>query len=204
MSASYKFNREQVLVAARRGARNAVNAITLEVQNQIASNLNQHASNRSSGHGASAPGEPPGKSTGTLARSWQAQAVKDVSKLNDPVRPAMSLGSNLVYARIHEYGGTINGKPWLTIPISTDAKRASAQGVGPRAFGNTFFRKIAGGLGIFRARKRGTSELMYVLKHSVTLPPRPYLRPALATVRPKAGAIVDKFMDAALGRFKRA
>ncbi len=190
------------MAALRAGARNAVNAITLTLQREITRTLNQHASNRTSLNGAAPAGGPPGKATGTLARSWGVDAVKDESGLADPIRPRMSLGSNLVYARIHEYGGTIHGRPLLTIPIHPAAKSASAQGLSARqAFPDADFiaRKGKPPLIVrFIDGKKTRWEILYVLVPSVTLPARPYLAPSVAAVQPQAQAIADKHIAAAL------
>lgn len=53
----------------------------------------------------SPPGKPPGVRTGTLARS----IFTDITRLGDE-RPSVRVGSNLVYARIHEFGGVIRPK----------------------------------------------------------------------------------------------
>lgn len=58
-------------------------------------------------HRASAPGQPPAVNTGNLRRSWQAGRAGsrvDRSRVNDPLRPTIRLGSVLVYAKPLEYG----------------------------------------------------------------------------------------------------
>lgn len=207
MSASHNFNREAILNAARIGARKAVNAVTIQFQNEVGRQLNQHASNRSRGGIPSAPGTPPGKATGTLARSWQVTPVRDDSKLADPLRPRVRLGSNLVYARIHEYGGTISGRPWLKIPVSLAAKRAEAGGSSLTMFrGNKlFFLNTNGKLKLVsRKNKRGGIVTHYVLKKSVKVPQRPYVRPAAVVTQAKAAEIATPFMRAALRGFSNA
>lgn len=96
------------------------------------------------------------------------------------------IGSNLKYARIHELGGVITPKSAraLAIPIHPDAKAAS----GPKAFGGQLGMITRPGKSplLIRARdvgrdrnNRNVFDLMYVLLRSVTIPARPYLRPAL-------------------------
>lgn len=208
MSASYRYNREKVLEAARKGVRNGVNAVTLELQREVGRQLNRHASNRSRGGIASAIGEPPGRATGTLAKSWQGVAARDASRLGDPVRPKMSLASGVRYARIHEFGGVVTPKRsrFLPVPVHPDAKRAAAQGRGPKSFANTYVRRFgAGRLGIFRKgpamgkNKNRPDPLLYMLVRSVRIPKRPYLVPALNAVRPRAVEIAGPFIRQALG-----
>lgn len=209
MSVSVTWNHGDMMKAARRGIVDGLTAVQVEFQKDIGKMLNRHASNRSRGGTPSPVGSPPGKATGTLARSWQTPArngfaVVDVSGLSDPLRPRINHGSNLAYARIHEYGGPIPGKPWLTIPVHPDAKSASAQGVRALAFGNTFIRPIKNGkLGIFRSRKRSEPELLYILQKSVRMPARPYVLPASRETQGKAARIAGGFLNRALKGFTK-
>lgn len=75
-------------------------------------------------------------------------------------------GPGVPYARIHEYGGVIQGKPWLRIPIH-DLGETARQ---PEDF-------IRNGV-IYRPRGDEIIPIA-VLKRTVTMPKRPYLRPAL-------------------------
>lgn len=116
------------------------------------------------------------------------------------------VGSNLKYARIQELGGVITPKTAkaLAIPIHPEAQRAS----GPRSFTNLKLIPRPGKPSLLiRQEGRKTYsrtsgkkrvahiavtrwDLMYVLVKSVTLPARPYLRPALWS---NEGAIRELF-----------
>jgi len=108
------------------------------------------------------------------------------------------IGTNQKYARIHEQGGVITPKSAkaLAVPIHPEAKKAS----GPRSFSDLVFIPRAGkppllarirAGGPKRARE-ATMDVMYVLLKSVTLPPRPYLRPSLTKNRAKITELLLK------------
>lgn len=82
---------------------------------------------------------------------------------------------NVVYAAIHEFGGTITAKKaqYLAIPVTGDAKAAGS----PRSFPGTLHAQGFGGAVGTLVDEAG--HVQYVLKKSVTLPAKPYLRPAL-------------------------
>lgn len=99
---------------------------------------------------------------------------------------AVIVGTNVPYGRIHEHGGDIVAKrtKYLAIPVDP-----IAQGRKPRTIPGLFFipSKLGGGVlamrPMFTSRRRGNTGgamvIMYVLKHSVWIPQRPYLRPAI-------------------------
>jgi hypothetical protein len=108
------------------------------------------------------------------------------------------------YARIQELGGTITPKKakFLAIPLPA---ALSSTGIplmpGPRDWPNTFCRKSkAGNLIIFQ--KRGTTIVpLYVLKLSVTIPPRLNMRTTLVG---GVGYFVDRAADAILKAAKKS
>jgi len=126
---------------------------------------------------------------------------------------SVRIGSNIPYARIHEYGGTIvprHGK-YLAIPLDQ-----MAQGKSPRAFTDLFpIRSSDGRLFLARrpiwlarnkANRGGAMVLMYALKRSVTIPRRPYLRSALdytfasGQAQDIAARTVEEFITAEWGK----
>jgi len=80
------------------------------------------------------------------------------------------VGTNLEYAAIHEFGGTVKAKTakYLAIPVGN--YRGS-----PRKHPGLKLRKTAGGNLIM---VDGSGRVQYVLKTSVTVPAQPYIRPA--------------------------
>lgn len=142
--------------------------------------LNQVSTALAQRHGGAWPGGTTetslSKRTGALIASIAA-SVNVTGETFDAIMG--SIGSDVPYAAIQEYGGTIHAKnaQFLAIPLPP---ALDAQGVplmmGPRAWPNTFVAKSkAGNLIIFQ--RRGTSIVpLYVLKTSVTIPPRLGLR----------------------------
>lgn len=104
--------------------------------------------------------------TRTLSRSLHEEVAEQGRD-----RAAVDIGTNLEYAVIHEFGGTIKAKSakYLAIPVGD---RTGS----PRKYGDLHVRKTAkGNLLLMDA----SDKVQYVLKTSVEIPARPYLRPAL-------------------------
>jgi len=122
----------------------------------------------------------------------------------------------LPYAMIHETGGTIHGRPWLTIPIpGSPADKRGAERPRARDFPNAFFfvskrknlllaqrlhkstskRLLRTKIGRFkRGRKRFELQLLFVLKKSVRIP----RRAVWAASRRQAAPWVEKRFEQAV------
>jgi len=103
--------------------------------------------------------------TRTLSRSLHEEVSERSS-----TRAAVDIGTNLVYAAIHEFGGTIRAKAtkYLAIPVGNYTGS-------PRKYGDLRVRKTgAGNLVMVDAG----GKVQYVLKKSVVIPAHPYMRPA--------------------------
>lgn len=123
--------------------------------------------------------------TGTLLRSIGIEVV-EVTK----DRVAVAIGTNLVYAAIHEFGGEIrprNGK-FLSIPLTDEAR--GAPGGSPRNFPRDLSPRVNGNKGVL-VDEGGVAQ--YALVTSVTIPARPYLRPAFDERKDEA---MQEFVDA--------
>lgn len=119
-------------------------------QRRVKRGMNRHASNKGSGGAASPVGRPPGNKTGRLSRSI---VVVDRSL---PGRPTFVVGTNVVYARIHEFGGVIQhpgGTPY-------------------------FFDKEKGRV-VFVSKAKGKG-LPVTRPHAIRMPKRPVWRPTYA------------------------
>jgi phage gpG-like protein len=134
-------------------------------------------------------GGPPGTVTGNLRRSITATPAKNGRAI---------VGTNALYARIHEQGMDVlkpTTKKYLTIPVSVAAAKMRSN-TGDLRTQNLTFRKgpNRGVAFLFRTTKgkNARSELMFVLKRSVRMPPRPFLRPA-ARNRDNQMAMVKAF-----------
>jgi len=104
--------------------------------------------------------------TRTLSRSLHEEVTEQSS-----TQAAVEIGTNLEYAAIHEFGGVIKPKnaKYLAIPVG------SYKG-SPRTHADLKLRKTKkGNLVMVDA----SGAVQYVLKASVEIPARPYLRPAL-------------------------
>jgi phage gpG-like protein len=126
------------------------------------------------------------KRGGVVLEGWikvniQKQGLIDTGNLRGAVSAendsddVVSVGPrNVSYAAIHEFGGTIrpvNAK-YLAIPVTKAARYAGS----PRRFGGRLhFQTVAGG----GALVDEDGDIQYSLKRSVTIPARPYVRPAV-------------------------
>jgi HK97 gp10 family phage protein len=115
------------------------------------------------------------KRTRTLARSIHVEPTKSTR-----TEAEATVGTNLEYAKIHEFGGTIvprNAKA-LAVPISREAKLYA-----PRDFPGKLHVVVKDGKAFLVGARGGVH---YALLKSVTLPARPYLRPAFDEKRAAA------------------
>jgi phage gpG-like protein len=121
---------------------------------------------------------------GSIVKNYlKGQVLKSVTgKLSSSINWWLSgfngmIGSNLEYAAIQEFGGTIVPKnaKYLTIPLW---KGAARQIGGAREVPNAFFKMTNGRLLMYGKSKYGIMPYFLLLK-SVTLPPRPYIWPAI-------------------------
>lgn len=103
--------------------------------------------------------------TRTLSRSIHQEVAEQTT-----TRAAVDVGTNVEYAAIHEFGGTISAKTskYLAIPVGNYTGS-------PRKYGDLRVRKTAKGTLLL---VDGSQKVQYVLKQSVDIPARPYLRPA--------------------------
>jgi len=120
-------------------------------------------------------GSPPG----AKAKARGATSIPDPGGTVTEVRGVV--GTNLVYGPVHEFGATIRPKTkkWLTIPFPGGGA-VTALGVGrgsAREFKNTFIAND-----IIFGQSTGKSDKivpLFILKKSVTIKPRPFIRPAI-------------------------
>lgn len=167
--------------------------VALGLQKSIKGQLNLTASNIGNGGKPSPPGSPPAKNTGTLGRSIQIDQT-------NPDR--LLVGTNVVYAKIQEFGGVIRAKGRaMPIPLNWQAKRISAANPqGLRRVPNLVVIKAGGLLAqIVRKSKTGAFGAIWALRKSITMPKRPYMAPALRDYTPKATQDYAKGFKAGLG-----
>lgn len=97
----------------------------------------------------------------------------------------VAVGTNLEYAAIHEFGGTIQARnsKYLAIPVGSYTGS-------PRKYSDLSLRKTGGGNLVM---VDGEGVVQYVLKQSVVIPAKPYLRPAADESHEK---VTNVMMDA--------
>lgn len=121
--------------------------------------------------------------TGNLRRSFQENKARKVQQRGEAITG--TVGTNIEYARIHEYGGTIKpkSKQWLTIPIGEALTPAGVPRGTAREFKNTFFAwSRNGNLILFGKSPVGGSKKivpLFVLKKMVRIPRKAYMKPSL-------------------------
>lgn len=136
------------------------------------------------------------KRTRNLSRSIHAE-IAEVSK----VHVVAVVGTDVEYAAIHEYGGVITPKnaKYLAIPL-TEAARAHAGG--PRSYPGQLTPRFNKGSAGSLVDEQGVAQ--FALVRSVTIPARPYLRPALdeneAAAVDVAGIVLRKYVEKASGQ----
>jgi HK97 gp10 family phage protein len=103
--------------------------------------------------------------TRNLSRSVHQEVAESTNE-----RAAVDVGTDVEYAALHEFGGTVQAKTskYLAIPVGN--YRGS-----PRKHGDLKLRKTAGG-NLVMIDEAGIVQ--YVLKKSVEIQAKPYLRPA--------------------------
>lgn len=206
MAATHKWRRDVIERSVREGIARALDYSALAIQAEVLKNLSRHG--RQPSRGVSTGGTP-GVRTGTLRRSWQAGkpgSIKRTENIRAAISPSIVVGSNVKYARIHEYGGTISAKraKYLTIPLNRQAeKMLIAAGGSVRGIPGLFRTgKVTGNSGGVLAMRTGRKNAkvvpLFALKRSVRIPARPYIRPAVRKARPKIIAAFNRFLT--LGR----
>lgn len=103
----------------------------------------------------SVPGTPPSSKSGRLAQSMTNAKIRTL---------AWAAGTNVEYARIQEFGGTINHP------------------------GGTAYKIVGPGKAVFLKNSNPDAATAKRTKpHTITLPPRPFMRPALNNNKDKIG-----------------
>lgn len=114
---------------------------------------------------------------------------------------AVRIGTNVVYAAIQEFGGTIVpvDAGALTVPIHPLAKKAASMGLGARSFPDlVLIERVGRPPLLVRIKDKGRNkrfDIMYVLLPKVVIPAKPYLRPALTGNRSKILAIFARAVN---------
>ena len=144
-----------------------LNRATLLLQNHIMKSFV-----KTSNFNPSPAGGPPGTVTGNLRRSIGMMHITDFK---------YGITTSSRYARIHEYGGTVRpvSSRYLTVPTNPQAARIRARHRSLRDAPGLRFATMFGKKFLIKGPKK-RPQIMFVLVRSVTLPARPFLRPAVS------------------------
>jgi hypothetical protein len=123
--------------------------------------------------------------TGALKGSIEVAGIETSS---NTISGSVVAGQRLPYARAQEYGAIIRPthSRFLAIPIGEALTERGIARFRPRdivsqgGYTGTFFK----GNVLFGKRGKGVAVPLFALKRSVTIPARPFMRPALIKVRP--------------------
>ncbi len=120
--------------------------------------------------------------TGRLLNTWGEN--KKITESGNTVIGEMS-SAGVPYAAIHEFGGTITAKgKALTIPLSSNQRADGSPKVTIQELfatkGRAFTTKNGVVMQVSGKGKAAKLTPMFVFRKSVTIPARPYVRPALA------------------------
>lgn len=139
--------------------------------------------------------------SGNLARSLHVE-TKKVSP-NEVTGTIFFQGTGATYAPLHEFGGTIRGKNTpsglLTIPQSAALTPAGVPKGKARDFKDTFFKKVGGTLLLFQRRGKDKAVVLFVLRESVTIPPRLKFRETFDAFQPQILKRIDEGITEVFG-----
>ncbi|MCL4528667.1 MAG: HK97 gp10 family phage protein [Chloroflexi bacterium] len=128
------------------------------------------------------------KDEGLIRTRNLSRSIHSEVGASSPTMASVDVGTNVEYAAIHEFGGTITAKKskYLAIPVGTYTGS-------PRDHEDLKPRKSANGWVLLDA----SGAIQYVLKTSVQIPAQPYLRPAMDEHQ-------DQAVNAMASAFKQA
>jgi len=163
-----------------------VRAATFVVQGEI----KKQASGGTVG-GALTPTRGPGRASGKLAQSFTTAFAFEGNLISGQTFFGR-VGSNLPYAAIHEFGGTVKAKKkWLTIPLTYEASRRPAP--------------LWPALQFIQARGKSpvliddaTGIAQFVLKRSVEIPARVYVSKSVKLAAPRVNKLIESGIDIAV------
>lgn len=185
----------------RRIAAEALDAAALAVVEKIKRSLRQRGGPPSTGPEPSPAGQPPGAVSGNLSRSIGYERSGDLSRTIG----MSGVGGAHIYGALHEFGGTVtSGGKLMPVPLNREARKllaraANVGGLRVAAPELIVFTSKRGNKILARPKGRGKHggvEPLFVLKRSINVPARPFLRPGLINSR-------TEVMDAAERVIKR-
>lgn len=184
---------EKVKVLARDACRHGILACAQYIAESARGSMTGGGKIASRNYVSSSPGSPPGVQTGNLRRSIVARSTGDFSAV---------AGTRVKYGAFLEHGGIIRPRSsrFLAVPVSPEARRNSANGLGARAMPGLKLIVRRGGKSPLLAETGGAGlNVHYVLRRTVRVAARPWLRPALQRTR---GSLQSVFVGSARRRLR--
>ena len=133
-------------------------------------------------------GNKPLRDRGLLMASLTGMGQGHVEKLTDT---SLEIGSNLEYASLHQYGGTVVPRPprrYLAIPLTVEAQRVGSA----RAFPGLTARIGKRG-GVLKDR---SGKVQFILTKRVVVPARPFLGVGLELASKMEDVLADWLQEA--------
>jgi len=140
--------------------------------------------------------------SGDLQRSIRAQPVERTAR---SVVGRVIAGQGLAYARIQEYGGTITAKntEFLAIPLDAAKTDAGVARFAPRQAEGEGYKTFVAKSIIFGRRPGEDAVPLFLLRRSVKIPARPYMRPAMKDFQPRILRDIARAVNLVASRIPR-
>lgn len=123
-----------------------------------------------------------------LVKRYIGMTLHDTGKLMRSIKPSFYpgrgvVGTNVVYAKIHEYGGTIYPKTsrYLTVPLNPEAKAVRRANKSLKNLNRYYIIKSKNGNLLLMDKE--TKEPAFLLVSQVTIRAKPYMRPAAKVMK---------------------
>lgn len=168
--AKFSFNVDSAIDLLDRRIQNGLDHAAVTLADRIKKSLKV---SNNLGLNPSPVGSPPGYGIGDLLKSIHVQTPNVLER---------RVVASAEQAKLQEFGGIVSTKrkQWLTVPYSDEAKRHKTRGFSSREFPRPLvFIPTRSGEGVLVERKRsGQMVLHYLMRKSVFVPARPFMRPA--------------------------
>jgi phage gpG-like protein len=119
-----------------------------------------------------------------IVKEYIARNLHGKGRLMRSIKPQIgylrgNVGTDVIYARIHELGGTIRPRlvKYLTIPVNEEYARIRSRVKSLRSLGGFVFVKSKKGQAML-LDKNNNNAPAFILVEMVQIKPKPYMRPA--------------------------
>jgi len=198
MGARFEDHSRLVLSRIHEAVAEASNAVAITYANMVVRSFKGASNITATNSQPSPPGSPPAVNTGELRRSFawgKGGEPRNENGLNQAIGNGLKriVGTRLVYAKIHEFGGIIRAKgKALLVPLNAEARRMQKRG-NIRAQKLVYIkRRGKPPLLVKEIKRKRTSRFQldpgfrigatFILLPQVRIPARPFMRPAAAAL----------------------